>query len=324
MALEEIEKLRLRVEKDPMSRLFLPLAEEYRKSGMLDEAISVLLRGLEHHPTYTSARVALGRLYLEKNMVQEAQAEFEEVVKAVAGNLFAHKKLADIYRDLGKKDKAASEYKTVLTLNPLDEDAKANLEAIEGKSPEQPAASFSPAERDITIEAALEKPVQGEAQEELYQDLEAFDAEEAVEEKAAQVAEPQFLVEEFEEFSKSLSQGDEGSAVPSEEAFELPSELHLEDAFDATYPQEDSKEASAAVDLFAVDSLIAGGDYAKAMNAYLGMLAKQPNDRGLLQRVAELRAYLKLIGKGKEIVIARLEAFQEGIKRRFDAESLNK
>lgn len=66
MAKDEIEKLKEKVEKDPLSKLFVPLAEEYRKIGMLDEAVSVLLKGLENQPNYMTARVALGKIYLEK------------------------------------------------------------------------------------------------------------------------------------------------------------------------------------------------------------------------------------------------------------------
>ena len=66
MALEDIEKLKEKVKKDPNSKLFVPLAEEYRKTGMLDEAISVLMTGITSQPGYASARVSLGKIYLEK------------------------------------------------------------------------------------------------------------------------------------------------------------------------------------------------------------------------------------------------------------------
>lgn len=59
MALEEIERLKEKLDKDPNSKLFIPLAEEYKKAGMFDEAVDVLLKGLERQPGYMSARVAL-------------------------------------------------------------------------------------------------------------------------------------------------------------------------------------------------------------------------------------------------------------------------
>lgn len=132
MSMDDIEKLKARVERDPNSKLFLPLAEEYRKAGMLEEAISVLLKGLERQPGYTSARVALGKIYLEKKMIEDAQKEFEKVIAVIPDNLYAHKKLAEIYRDIGEIDRALSEYKTVIQINPLDEDARSFIEGIEG------------------------------------------------------------------------------------------------------------------------------------------------------------------------------------------------
>ena len=64
----KIEELRFRIKTDPKSRLFFPLAEELRKVSAHSEAESVLRTGLEHHPTYLSAWVSLGRvLHEQKN-----------------------------------------------------------------------------------------------------------------------------------------------------------------------------------------------------------------------------------------------------------------
>ncbi|HKZ57404.1 MAG TPA: hypothetical protein VJ024_06855, partial [Thermodesulfovibrionales bacterium] len=80
MALNELERLKERVDKDPSSKLFVPLAEEYKKAGMFEEAVDVLMKGLERHPNYMSARVSLGKIYIEKEMLNEAGQEFEKVV----------------------------------------------------------------------------------------------------------------------------------------------------------------------------------------------------------------------------------------------------
>jgi tetratricopeptide (TPR) repeat protein len=131
MALEDIERLKEKISKDPNSKLFVPLAEEYKKAEMLDEAIEVLVNGLEMQPGYLSARVSLGKIFIDRGMMHEAQAEFEKVVSAIPDNLYAHKKLAEIYRDLGEKDKSIREFKTVLQLNPMDEWAAASLSGME-------------------------------------------------------------------------------------------------------------------------------------------------------------------------------------------------
>jgi len=156
MAFEEIEKLKERLAKDPSSKLFVPLAEEYRKAGMFDEAIEVLKSGLESQPSYMSARVSLGKIYLEKNMIEEAKEEFEQVTKAIPDNLFAHKKLAEIYKELGDPIKAVQRYELVIKLNPLDEDAKINLESLSGTPVSD--SNEVPAEMPAPVEPSVEQP----------------------------------------------------------------------------------------------------------------------------------------------------------------------
>ena len=137
MSSEEIERLKEKIEKDPNSKLFVPLAEEYKKAGMYDEAIDALIKGLEKQPAYLSARVSLGKIYIERGMFADAMAEFEKVIAAIPENLYAHKKLAEIYRELGDKDKAIREFRNVLKLNPLDEWAASSLSSLE-KEPVPP------------------------------------------------------------------------------------------------------------------------------------------------------------------------------------------
>ena len=134
MSLKDIEKLKEKVNKDPNSKLFVPLAEEYKKEGLLDEAINVLLSGLEKQPGYSSARVSLGKIYLDKGMRAEATEEFEKVIKLIPDNLYAHKKLAEIYKDTGKTDQAVKSFRAVLKLNPMDEDVVSKLKELEGEA----------------------------------------------------------------------------------------------------------------------------------------------------------------------------------------------
>ena len=57
------EKLQKKLEKEPNSLIFTQLAEEYRKEGLLQEALRVCQDGLRRHPNYWSARVVLGRIH---------------------------------------------------------------------------------------------------------------------------------------------------------------------------------------------------------------------------------------------------------------------
>jgi tetratricopeptide (TPR) repeat protein len=93
----EIAKLTERISKDPKSKLFVPLAEEYKKMGDIEMAIHVLSEGLKVNPSYVTARSFLGRLLLEQGDFAASQKEFEEVVKAIPDNLLAQKKLGDLH-----------------------------------------------------------------------------------------------------------------------------------------------------------------------------------------------------------------------------------
>jgi tetratricopeptide (TPR) repeat protein len=330
--MEDIEKLRLRVEKDPNSRLFLPLAEEYRKMGMVDEAISVILRGLEHQPGYTSARVALGRLYVEKSMVNEAKSEFEAVVKAIPDNLFAHRKLADIYKEQGETEKAIDEYKTVIHLNPLDEDAMLCLQEIQGRAlGEETAAPVMPEMPSPDLPAG-EEPGEAVAVDEAEPE-EAPDAEAPAEPGA-------ILEDDFEQFKGAFPgmkeeplDVEEALELPDDQPFEIPDESSFGDVLDevpeaeeevSVFPEPDVHEepepavarqgTPGAAD---ADAFIAGGNFYKALEVYRSILANDPENKQILQRAAELKALMTMMGKGNEVLIAKLESFLDSVNRRM-------
>ena len=91
-----LEYLRRRVEANPASIAFASLAEEYRRAGMLDEAIASCRAGLRRHPAYGAARVTLGTALIEAGRLDEAAREFETVLHAAPGHLAAIRGLAHI------------------------------------------------------------------------------------------------------------------------------------------------------------------------------------------------------------------------------------
>jgi tetratricopeptide (TPR) repeat protein len=398
MALEEIERLREKIEKDPTSKLFVPLAEEYKKAGMYDEAIAALIQGLEKQPAYLSARVSLGKIYIERAMLTEARSEFEKVIAAIPENLYAHKKLAEIYRDLGERDKAAHEFKTVLKLNPMDEWAAASLSSLElepkpamQKQEETsgeiaPAGeAFPPAEqeelamqegfkpdevpltgRDLEIpvshaaeqgEIPAEIPVSSEDEELLktyYQATEHVSETEEIPSGASLNPEEADLWQSHLDTMKDLrEEAEETPALTLEEDMQLwqshaetlrekeqpltelaeaeesaPEEsISFEDIFkqqdSATEdtigtPEEKPVVLEAGLNLSDADQSIARGEYLEAMTIYRNILANDPGNRQILQRMEELKALLKLLGKDKEALVIKLESFLEGIKKRRD------
>ena len=385
MTIKEIEKLREKVEKDPNSKMYVPLAEEYRKEGMLDQAIEVLQKGLEKQPGYMSARVSLGKIYLEKGQMDEARVEFENVVNLIPDNLYAHKKLAEIYRDTGKKDLAIKSFRTFLKLNPMDEDALNNLRELEGAYTEPlaekaqghiaPISEKAAAGEETPFEAMrieqtthdqtqveteesgeeldafkeslfgfkseagdestvkplalVEEITEGEVSEEeageqwSFGEVESDQAGGAVEEAGIEAVEEESIeIEEAaEEDGEELSFGDIADVLKTdgllgvEEAEKTTDEIHtpmVSSGTDSNVPTDNSELLQDA------DRFISEGKYLGAINVYQLILAATPDDKKTFQRIEELRSLLKLMGKDKEVLISKLNAFQDAIKKRGD------
>jgi tetratricopeptide (TPR) repeat protein len=135
-----IDRLATAVAKDPRSREFLPLADEYMKAGMWQEAAGVLEDGLKVYPGFVTAMVALGRVYDQLSQPVKAKVILEEVVKQRPDNLRAHRILAQLYFAEGKTDLALQSCRAILSANPSDEEARSIKRRITG-SPEDVSIS---------------------------------------------------------------------------------------------------------------------------------------------------------------------------------------
>ncbi|MEK9140501.1 MAG: tetratricopeptide repeat protein [Nitrospirota bacterium] len=141
----EIDRLALAFAKDPGSKVFIPLAEEYGKAGMWEEAVAVLEDGLKIYPAFITAMVALGRAYEQMNQPVKAKAILEEAIKVSPDNLRAHRTLAKLYAAQGAKESAIRSCNVILSMNPHDQEALslcAGLDAptahgVEASSPGQ-------------------------------------------------------------------------------------------------------------------------------------------------------------------------------------------
>ena len=119
----EIDRLALAFAKDPGSKVFIPLAEEYGKAGMWEEAVAVLEDGLKTYPGFITAMVALGRAYEQMNQPVKAKAILEEAIKLSPDNLRAHRTLAKLYAAQGAKELALRSCNVILSVNPHDQEA---------------------------------------------------------------------------------------------------------------------------------------------------------------------------------------------------------
>src|SRR6267378_2658611 len=122
-----IESLRERIARDPLSRAFLQLAEEYRKEGRYKEAVEVCLEGLARHPTYHTARISLGRTYMEAGDLQNARRAFSDVLELQPENHLAGKLLAEVQKNTVDLSGAAETYRAILSQYPNDKEVEALL-----------------------------------------------------------------------------------------------------------------------------------------------------------------------------------------------------
>lgn len=136
----ELDRLATAVAKDPRSKEFLPLADEYIKVGMWQEAAAVLEDGLKAYPGFVTAMAALGRVYEQLGQAVKAKTILEDVVKQRPDNLRAHRILAKLYNAEGKADLALLSCTAILNANPFDEEAASIRRSITG-APESPPAA---------------------------------------------------------------------------------------------------------------------------------------------------------------------------------------
>lgn len=130
----DIKKYEDTLAKDPGSYCFAPLAELYRKMGLLDDAITVAKRGCDLHPDYVGGHMALGRAYFEKGMKSESKEVLEKVVAFTPDNLMALKILSQIYAENGQNHAAEQTIRSILAQNPADRESQELLDSLK-KSP---------------------------------------------------------------------------------------------------------------------------------------------------------------------------------------------
>jgi len=148
-----IDRLATAVAKDPRSKEFLPLADEYMKVGMWQEAAGVLEDGLKAYPGFVTAMAALGRVYDQLDQPVKAKVILEEVVKQRPDNLRAHRILAKLYHAEGKADLALHSCRAILSANADDEEALSIKRSITG-SPK----NVSPSTRNKKRSAVDNRP----------------------------------------------------------------------------------------------------------------------------------------------------------------------
>lgn len=119
---------------EPGSRVFAPLAEAYRKAGLIDEAIQIARDGVREHPKFVGGRVALSRALFDKKLYQEVVEELAPLVQDVPDNLVAQRLLAESYLLLGRIAESLDSYKMLLYFSPQDTETSQLVHELEAQA----------------------------------------------------------------------------------------------------------------------------------------------------------------------------------------------
>jgi len=308
----EIVKLSERLAKDPTSKLFVPLAEEYFKAGMLEEAVTVLVDGLKVHPGFISAHLLLGRIYLEEGQIKEAKEQFETVIQASPDKVLAHRSLVKIYYNEGAIQQAIQSCRAVLSSNPKDEEMKKILAELEIR--QSNAASAQKSQPEVFTANQTEEPeivhnsvLEEESKQKTAEPeptAESMDLPESSVGRSSQL----FQEEEGIVASPSTSVEDEGNGHVvdlKEEEASLEEILKLMeqqgDAKPAPVPPSSQTAPKMAEVELATESLaelyIKQGFYDKGVEIYQVLFSKDPENKVLLQKLKEAIALSKTVPK---------------------------
>jgi tetratricopeptide (TPR) repeat protein len=121
-------------QEDPTSKIFAPLAESYRKIGLIDEAIEICKEGLEANPDFVGGKVALARAYFDKKLFKDVWNITKGIVEISPDNIAAQRLFADAAMQLAHFQDALQAYKMLLYYNPLDNDVANLVRDLETKS----------------------------------------------------------------------------------------------------------------------------------------------------------------------------------------------
>jgi len=139
LANKAIEEYRLAIEADPSSEFLTSgLAELYVKTGRIRDAVIEAQDIIKRDPNNLEAHKLLGRIYLRSlgdmpggnssdNVLKLAIEQYEQIVKIEPNNLDNHLLLGRLYRLNNDLQKAESELKTAVKIDPGSEEAVTTL-----------------------------------------------------------------------------------------------------------------------------------------------------------------------------------------------------
>jgi len=304
-----ISSLTQQWKKDPASRVFFRLAEEFRKGGAFEKAIEVCQEGVSHHPDYLPALVCLGRCYQQVGRLDDAETMFRKVLDRTPDNPHALRGLGFILHDHGRSSEARRYLEMLVLAEPGDAEAVGLLDRIKAGEvgfdedtkpvPDHESVSDPGAEDSFDTEPSADLDPEPDSPEQLSEDGPI---------ETSSVLPEEMSLESFD----ALDDTDELTDEQTDEITERldPIEMELVEAIAEGEAESEatdarlSRELGAAVEVVPLSSadearLTTGlkhekmAHYEAAQHIYAALLQKYPGDRivsGHHERIAVLMA----------------------------------
>lgn len=155
----EIDKLEARYRDNPKGRNFAPLADAYRKAGLIDNAVELCQNGLKLHPDYVSAYIVYARCLVDKKDDAAALGVFKQVLGLDGENIIALRGLAELAQRNGKYEEEVDWLSRLLNADPMNGDAAEALARAKGKAAAAPVAATPATKPDFAVEHETPEPV---------------------------------------------------------------------------------------------------------------------------------------------------------------------
>lgn len=126
-----IEKYSTAFEKDQTSRVFAPLAEGYRKAGLVTRAMEILKIGIRNNPSYLQGYISLASCYTDLGENNLAYSTLRPLISDNRDNIRLQKLFGLNCVELGHNEEALESYKYLLFLNPKDDEVSKMVAKIE-------------------------------------------------------------------------------------------------------------------------------------------------------------------------------------------------
>ncbi len=154
----EIDKLEARFRDNPKGRNFAPLADAYRKAGLIDNAIDLCQNGLKLHPDYVSAYIVYARCLVDKKDDATALGVFKQVLGLDGENIIALRGLAELAERNGQYEQEVEWLSRLLNADPMNGDAAEALARAKRKA--GTSATTPMTKPDFAVEHEEPEPVE--------------------------------------------------------------------------------------------------------------------------------------------------------------------